>query len=341
MPTVSHLVNNKEKLEFRFAALKAIREFFWSQCFVEIEAPCLVRYPGQEPYLSPLPLNVHNEKGKQFKMYLHTSPEYAMKKMLAAGFDKIFYLGKCFRDYESFGGSHNPEFTMLEWYRANEDFYKIMDETEKLFKFVLKKLQACFQLSPNIVQQIKKKWRRVSMRDLWRQSLNVDLDDYLTSESMAILCRQCGYIAVRNERYEDLFYKIFLNEIEPKLGLDAPIIVYHYPATMAALARLSKKDERYAERFELYFNGLELANAFSELTDAEEQLSRLEQEQKLRRELGKDVFPIDKAFIAVLKSGMPESAGIALGVDRLVQVFLGCQEINDVIPLPMKKLVET
>jgi lysyl-tRNA synthetase class 2 len=340
MSQVMHLMNNKDRLEFKFAVIKIIREFFWKNGFVEAEAPSIVRCPGQEPYLSPMPLTVHNEKGKRFKMYLHTSPEYAMKKMLAAGFDKIFYLGKCFRDFESFGGQHNPEFTMLEWYRAGADFFDIMDETESLFKFVAGKIKNNRALAPQAVKIIKKKWRRVSMRDLWLRAVGVDLDEYLTTGEMARLCRRFGFQVLKNERYEDLFYKIFLNKIEPDLGIDVLTIVHHYPAKMAALARPSKRYKGYAERFELYFRGAELANAFSELTDAAEQLRRLKQEQKLRRELGKEVFPIDEEFISALRAGLPESAGIALGVDRLIQVLLGCQEINNVISLPMKKLVE-
>ncbi|MBI5076835.1 EF-P lysine aminoacylase GenX [Candidatus Falkowbacteria bacterium] len=333
-------MNNKEKLEFKFAAVKAMREFFWSRGFSEIETPCLVRCPGQEPYLSPMRTIVHDEHGQSYKMYLHTSPEFAMKKMLAAGFDKIFYLGKCFRDFESFGGLHNPEFTMLEWYRTGVDYRQIMDETEKMFKFVVIKMKNHRLLSSANARLVEKKWSRVSMRDLWRERVGVDLNDVLSAKKMAALCRQKGFSAAANERYEDLFYKIFLNKIEPRLGLDAPTIVHNYPASMAALARLSKQDKRYAERFELYFDGLELANAFSELTDAREQARRLRQEQRLRKKLGQEVFPIDKEFINALKSGLPECAGIALGVDRFVQILLGCREINNVLSLPMKRLIE-
>lgn len=318
-----HLRKNKKQLELKFAVLKLIREWFWSHGFIEVEAPSIVRLPGQEPNLSPAPLVIHNERGELFTGCLHTSPEYTMKKMLAAGWDKIFYLGKCFRDYESFGGHHNPEFTMLEWYRTNADFCEIMEDAQSLFNFILENLERNF------------KFKKIEMRDLWRDFVNVDLDEYLGREKMFELCKGAGFKPGKDESYEELFYRIFLNKIEP--NLKGPMIIYHYPAEMASLARLSPADPRYAERFEVYFNGIELANAFSELTDAEEQKRRLLSEQEQRRKAGKEVYDIDYEFIEALKS-MPESAGIALGVDRLVMILGGCKNIDDVVVLPSSEI---
>lgn len=136
MNHVIHIQNNKKYLDLRWQILKLMREFFWSQDFTEVETPVLLRLPGQEPYLSPMKVHLHNEKGEEFTGFLHTSPEYTMKKMLAAGYEKIFSLGKVFRDHESFGGTHNPEFTMIEWYRAHADFTALMDDVEQLFAFV-------------------------------------------------------------------------------------------------------------------------------------------------------------------------------------------------------------
>ena len=333
MEHLTHLRNNKNNLELRFEIIKLIREFFWSQNFVEVDTPKIVKLPGQEPYLSPMKINIHDEKGKEFFGYLHTSPEYTMKKMLATGWEKIFSIGKCYRDYESFGGTHNPEFTMIEWYRANESFEKLMDDMEKLFEYVEEKIKK-FQISDFRFQN---NWKRITMKELWKQFVNINLDEYLTSEKMFELCVEKGYNVKEEESFEDLFYRIFLNEVEPKLNEMGNVIVYNYPAQMAALSRLSKKDSRYAERFEVYVDGMELANAFSELNDADEQLNRLKEEQELRKKLGKDVYDIDMEFIEALKT-MPEAAGIALGVDRLVQVFASCQNINNVITLPADKL---
>ncbi len=329
MSHLQHIVRNKKNLELRSVIVRAIREFFWQEGFLEVETPLILRLPGQEPYLSPMKLSIHDEAGKSFDGFLHTSPEYAMKKLLAAGFPKIFALGKTFRDYESFGGTHKPEFTMIEWYRANADMFNIMDDVEALFAWVEQKLN----------RQKFGAFERLHMRDAWQKYAGVNLDDYLEQDALFTLCEKKGYHPKKEEKYEDLFYRIFLNEIEPHLGKERPTIIHHYPACMAALSRLSTADPRYAERFEVYVNGLEIANCFSELTDADEQLKRLQTEQKERIALGRDVFPIDTEFIEALRL-MPPAAGIALGVDRLVQLFLSCQNINDVLVLPAAQLWE-
>lgn len=329
MSHLQHLTKNKQNLQLRFEVIKLLREFFWSQGFTEVDTPNIVKLPGQEPYLSPMKINIHDEKGQEFAGYLHTSPEYTMKKMLATGWDKIFSVCKCYRDYECLGGTHEPEFLMVEWYRAGEDFLRIMEDVESLFEYIEKKL------CRNYVE-IKRKfngWTKISMKELWKRFVGGNLDEYLTSEAMLGLCREKGYNAKEDESYEDLFYRIFLNEIEPKLKDMGGVIAHHYPAQMAALSRLSPTDPRYAERFEVYINGLELANAFSELTDADEQLKRLKEEQALRKKLGKEVYDIDMEFVEALKT-MPPSAGIALGVDRLVMALAGCKEIENVITLP-------
>jgi lysyl-tRNA synthetase class 2 len=324
MNQVEHIQKNKEFLDLRWQILRLIREFFWSQNFIEVETPVLLRLPGQEPYLSPMKLSLHDETGKEYTGFLHTSPEYAMKKMLAAGYEKIFSLCKVFRDYESFGGTHNPEFTMIEWYRTNSDFWKIMDDVGGLFAFISDKLG----------REKKFIFERMHMRDVWKKYIGVNLDDYLTREKMYELCMGKGYNPAVDEPYEDLFYRIFLNEIEPKLET---VIIHHYPKQMAALAKMSETELGYAERFEVYVGGLEIANAFGELTDAREQKKRFEEEYQKRQELGKDLFGIDADFIDAVGQ-MPSSGGIALGVDRLVQLFASCQNIDSVLVLPASKL---
>ena len=330
MSQISHIQKNTMHIESRSAILKSIRDFFASNDFIELDPPALVALAGQEPYLTPVPVSIHNETGKEFNGYLHTSPEYAMKKALAAGFENIYAMGKCYRDRESFGGSHNPEFTMIEWYRAHEDMTAIMDDCEKLIGVISKVVEPKHAV-------LSKPFARIHMRDLWQQSIGANLDAYLDTASMRALCIERGYSPSDDEPYEDLFYRIFLNEIEPTLGKKQPTIVHHYPAQMAALAKLDDSDSWYAERFEIYIDGVELANAFTELTDANEQRTRLEDEQEQRKALGKAVYPIDDDFIKAV-SQMPPSAGIALGVDRLVQLYTGCQNIDDVLVLPASKL---
>ncbi|MFH1947062.1 MAG: EF-P lysine aminoacylase EpmA [Candidatus Magasanikbacteria bacterium] len=346
MSQVFHIAKNKKNLEARFEIIKLIREFFWLQEFVEVDPPALVKYPGQEPNLSAMKVFFHNEYNQKYNSYLHTSPEYAMKKMLSAGFDKIFYLGKCYRDYESFGGYHNPEFTMIEWYRCNTDFYTLMGDVRNLVSYLLERMESQKSkvstkgesaFGGKSQKSFDKDWKILSMKELWKDIVNVDLDDCLNSEKMLELCVARGFKPEVGESYEELFYRIFLDEIEPKLVNMGNIIIHHYPAQMASLSKLSEKEIGYAERFEVYINGIEIANAFTELTDADEQLKRLQEEQLERKKLGKEVYEIDAEFIEALKTIL-ESAGIALGVDRLIQVLLSCKNIDDVIILPASDL---
>ena len=326
MSHVTHLLTHKSVLDKRFAIIKATREWFWEQGFTEIEAPIVLASPDQEPTLTIMKTTVLNERGEAFAGYLHTSPEYTMKKMLAAGFDKIFCLGKVFRNQESFGGTHNPEFTMVEWYRTQVDFYTIMDDVEQLCASVLAKVN-------------KPEWQftRYHMRDLWQKFVGVNLDEYLTLDTMRALCESRGYKPAANEGYEDVFYRIFLNEIEPELAKMTAVIIHHYPLPMAALSRQSEKEIGYAERFEVYIKGIELANAYSELTGAGEQRARLNAEKNKRIAQGKDLFPIDEDFIEAVGE-MPNAAGIALGIDRLVQAVLDIDNINAILPLSAANL---
>ena len=330
MKQLSHIVAQKEVLDLRWRILKQIRQFFWAHGFQEVETPLLLTHAGQEPYLSPMSVNIHNEHGVMTQAYLHTSPEYTMKKMLAAGYDRIFSLTKCFRDFESFGGLHHPEFTMLEFYEVGGDMETLMKKIVQLYTVLYTQIAE----SGSALYELQ--FRRVSMKELWQEVLSIDLEQYLEVESMKQLCVDRGYTPASNEPYEDLFYRIFLNEIEPALKDMGVVMIYNYPVQMAALAKVSKQDSRYAERLEVYIHGIEIANGFAELTDAGEQQRRFEKEQRMRQKLGKPVYNIDEAFIAAVDA-LPPCAGIAVGVDRLVQVLVGCQSIDDVLVLPMSK----
>lgn len=323
----------------RLEITRLIREFFWSENFSEVETPVAVRLPGQEPYLNPIPVHFHDPHGSENSYYLQTSPEFSMKKLLASGYEKIFQICKCFRDFEQFGGNHNTEFSMIEWYRAPGKLDEIMDDTEKLFKFVAGNIGVSEVVFKDAKVNITGEWDRVSMREVWEKHIGADLNDYLTDAKLGELARERGFAVQDDEPYEDVFYKIFLNEIESKLGLERPVMIYDYPEQMTSLSQLSKNDPRYAERFELYIGGLELANAFGELTDADEQKKRLEADKTKRSEMGKETWPVDPDFIDAIKeigeAGLARqsetAAGIALGVDRLIMLFTGAKDINEVI----------
>lgn len=314
----------------RAVIIRAIREFFWSEQFLETDTPLAVKYAGQEPYLNPIPVAIHDPNGRTEEFHLITSPEYSLKKLLCAGFEKIFSITKCFRDYESFGGTHNTEFTMIEWYRAPGTLTQIMDDTEALFKAVGKKLGRTSVKYNDVVVPITETWECQTMKQLWQEYVGVNLDDYLDIEPLKRLAAEKKLTVDTNDEYEDLFFKIFLNFIEPKLGFGRPLFVYDYPKRMSSLSRVCQHDSRYAERVELYIAGLEIANGFGELTDAIEQKTRLEADQVLRTKLGRPTWPVDPSFIAALRSGMPEAGGIALGVDRMVVLFTEAKDINEV-----------
>jgi elongation factor P--(R)-beta-lysine ligase len=323
----------RRNIETRAKIMEAIRDFFASEGFVEIEAPLLVRSPGMEPNLSPFKTAVTDHVGKKFDGYLITSPEYACKKMLAAGMDKIFSLGKVFRNGEQFGGAHNPEFTMLEWYRAGETYEKIMDDTERLVAFCAKAI--AYNLQPT-TYNLTAPWARISVKDAFAQ-IGLNLDERLTRDTMAKAAADRGCAVSPDDSFDDCFFKIFLTEIEPELGRERPTILYDYPIQMASLSRAKENDPRFAERFEAYANGLELCNAFSELVDPAEQRRRFEEEAKERAKHGKDVPPVDEDLLSALGE-IRSAAGNALGVDRLVMLLTGAGSIDDVLLFPSSEL---
>jgi lysyl-tRNA synthetase class 2 len=328
----------RRNLEMRKRIMDAIRDFFARDGFVEIEAPLLVRCPDLSPNLSPFRTELADAAGRKSAARLITSPEFSMKKMLASGLPKIYSLGKVFRNNEPLGGSHNPEFTMLEWYRTGEDYRKMMDDAERLVKFCAERVDKGTEpLSfEKGVCPLNAPWQRLSVKEAFA-GIGLDLDRLLTRDSMAKAAAERGYAVSPDDSFDDCFFKIFLTEIEPKLGQERPTFLYDYPIQMAALARAKPEDQRYAERFEVYANGLELANAFSELTDPAEQRRRFEAERKEFEARGKDAPPIDEDLLAALAE-IGSAAGIALGVDRLVMLLTGAESIDDAILFPASEL---
>lgn len=304
-----------------------------------METPMVVRAAGQEPYLDPFEVTFLGPDHKPVSSFLITSPEYAHKKLLAAGFKKTFEITRSFRGGEPWHGTHNPEFTMIEWYRAGANYKKIMQDVEQMVYAVAKPTTSL--LYQKHILDLTPPWERISMRKAWERyagiGKNVDICD---RGALLTLCRSRGYAVKPSESYDDLFFKIFLTEVEPKLGLKKPVFLYDYPAQMAALARRKKTDPRWAERFEIYAGGLELGNAFSELTDAREQRKRFLEEQRLRRSLGKPAIPIDEDFLDALPH-MPPSAGIAFGIDRLVMFLTDAKSIDEVVAFPASEIFKS
>lgn len=335
--------NFAKKLPFlkkRAGVVDNIRAFFKEKNFYEVETPALQVCPGMEVHTNFFEVLLESQFDAAKKRYLHTSPEFAMKKLLVAGLDNIFQIAKVFRNAEV-SDHHSPEFSMLEWYRKGADYTALMNDCEEL-------VRKCAILCDDGILKFKDKvcnpnqeWRRCSVASLFAEYADIDLEkvvgdglnpDVKIIESEA---KRIGIHIPEGYNFDDIFFKIFMEKIEPNLGMDVPTIVYDYPLCMAALSRKKPSDGRFAERFELYICGLELANAFSELTDAAEQRSRFFKDMEEKKRLyGKYCNP-DEDFLQALEYGMPESAGIALGVDRLAMLVCGTDDIENVLWAPI------
>lgn len=329
-------------LKQRAVVVETIRSFFSGQDFLEVETPILQISPGLEPHLKAFKTELIEPFAETDRtMYLHTSPEFTMKKLLAAGLPKIFQMARVFRNEER-SGRHHPEFVMLEWYRANADYEALMDDTVELVRACAK---ACG------VKMLKEngrecdpfaKWEKISVSEACRKYAGFDLESTLPDEPslepdpapLAVVAEKMGIETNPQDRWDDIYFRIAYEKIEPNLGRGVPTILYDYPVCMAALSRRKPSDPRFAERFEVYVGDIELANAFSELTDAVEQRQRFEHDMDLKEELYGERYPIDDDFIAAV-CAMPPAAGIAVGVDRLVMLITGAQRIEDVLWAPV------
>ncbi|TAK25745.1 MAG: EF-P lysine aminoacylase GenX [Chloroflexota bacterium] len=314
----------------RERVIDGIRAFFKARHFREVETPLLVGAPGMEPHLEVFETELRTASGTRRRAFLTTSPEYAMKKLLAARLGRIFQICKSFRNLEETSRYHNPEFTILEWYRADTTYFDLLDDCEGL----IRELAGCDRL---VYQgrsiDFTPPWPRLTVAEAFAQFAEVDLDDDLIASAA-----RRGYTVDAMTTWEQAYHQIFLNEVEPRFPPDRPLFLYDYPASMAALARLNSASPPRAERFELYIAGIELANAFGELTDAHEQRARLEREREERRMGGRVVYDIDNEFIVALEAGIPPSAGIALGIDRLVMLMADAASIRDVLWFPADEI---
>jgi elongation factor P--(R)-beta-lysine ligase len=330
------------RLEQRARILAAVRGFFAERGFAEVDTPALQVSPGLEPHLQAFATELHSARdGQLVARYLHTSPEYAMKKLLAAGLPRIWQLAHVFRDNER-SATHHPEFSMLEWYRAGASYRDLMEECAALVRACQEAAGTPALTWRGRASDARQKWRRISVAEAFRQHCGIDLlatapiPDNPDIKLLAAAARGIGIAPHSGDDWETLFFRIFLERIEPHLGLGAPAILYDYPVSMAALSRRRPDDPRLAERFEIYVCGLELANAFGELTDPVEQRTRFLADQARKQALYGHTYPIDEDFLAALEQGLPACAGIALGFDRLVMLATAADDIEEVLWAPVR-----
>lgn len=337
MKTWQKIKQNPELLEKyaqRARIVKAVRDFFWEQDFLEVETPQLVPVPSMEPYLEVFETTLIDEDRQNYRAFLTSSPEFAMKKLLAAGYKNVFQVCKSYRNQEGWSTRHNPEFTILEWYRSDADYTEIMQDCENLFRFVAKAINYT-----NDKMSFEPTWERISVAQSFEKYAHIDTETLLDHDALKKRAEEKGYRIEPETTWEEAFNQIFLNEVEPHLGASGkPTILFDYPAEMAALSKRSEADPRFAERFEFYINGLEMGNAFSELTDPEEQLKRLTADREEKRLLGRTLFDVDLELIEALRSGMPRCGGIAVGVDRLCMVFMQVATIQETLFFPATQM---
>ncbi|MCP4057075.1 MAG: elongation factor P--(R)-beta-lysine ligase [Pseudoalteromonas sp.] len=303
-------------LKQRAAILRTIREFFYTRNVMEVETPSLSSASVTDVHLASFNTQfVGPGHAGGLPLYLQTSPEFAMKRLLAAGSGPIFQLCKAFRNEEA-GRHHNPEFTMLEWYRPGFDEFALMDEMDELMQLILNVEPA----------------ERLTYQQAFEQVLALDpLTATLTQ--LQTLASDHGFADIaKNETNKDtLLQLLFCMKVEPTIGQTKPCFVYHFPASQAALAQICEHDNRVAGRFELYYKNMELANGFNELTNAKEQAKRFDEDNAYRAANGLNHVPMDTRLIAALEHGLPQCAGVAMGVDRLVMLATAKDTIKEVI----------
>ena len=330
----------RKNLETRARTLSAVRRFFEGRGFLEVETPLLVSAAGQEPHLTPFETEYRDPR-RRLRRYLTTSPEYAMKRLLAAGFERVYQVCKSFRNGDGERGpQHNPEFTILEWYRAFASYEDIAQDTEQMVSAVAQEVLGAIRLlHRNRPVDLTPPWERITVQDAVLRHARIDLAAHPDAPSLCRSARENGFSAVApDDAWEVAFFKVFLDGVEPHLGRGRPTILMDYPASMAALARRKADAPGLAERFEVYIAGVELANAFSELNDPREQRARFLAEQAERRAHGGAPPPLDDRFLSAMEAGIPPAGGIALGVDRLVTLLTDEDDIRDVMAFPFDEI---
>jgi len=299
------------------------RAFFNARGYTEAETRYAVATPGEEVHLRAFRTEREFPDRRTETLWLHTSPEFAMKKLLAGGAGPIFQLARVWRNGEG-SDLHAPEFTMLEWYRPGADLSALIAETADFLRAVLPPVVTCRGVTTDITST-----ERLRVADAFARYVGADVLE--TADDASALAAAAGTRLRESETWEDLFFRLLLERVEPQLGRAHPSFLTHWPVEQAALARRDPSDPRVAERFELFVCGIELANAFVELTDPAEQRARFVADRARRHAMSGEDWPIDEDFLAALTHGMPACAGIALGFDRLAMIASGAERIDQVL----------
>ncbi|MXV34956.1 MULTISPECIES: EF-P lysine aminoacylase EpmA [unclassified Saccharibacter] len=325
LPPYDHsLTDRLPLLRRRARMLQATRAFFDGRGYMEVETPYVVPVPGEEVHLRCFRTTLEHPDGTHETRFLHTSPEFAMKRLVAGLHCPIFQLARVWRNGER-SATHHPEFTMLEWYRTEADLSSLMDETEALLHALLPPSLRVGETLLDLTQPFE----RLTMHEAFLRYVGADV--LQTEGDAQALAQQAQADLREGENWEDLFFRLLLERIEPHIGRERPTFLTHWPSEQAALARRDPHDPRVALRFELYAGGVELANAFEELTDSHEQRRRFEADRQRRLAYTPDQdWAVDEAFLQALPH-MPPTSGIALGFDRLVMLATGAPRIEDVL----------
>ena len=347
----------KRNLKTRAQVIDAIRLFFKWQKYLEVETPILVNAPSTESNIDFFQTRISFIDSKKRQAFLISSPEFAMKKLLASYPTNMFQITKSFRNHEGVSSTHNHEFTILEWYHVDADYTDVMVDFENLVKFIFGFINQHISLTYkdnkwqvkgfDEVREVKltylgqeidltPPWERLSVKEAFLKYADVDEETLLDKIKLMQKAIAKGYRQITS--WEEAFDQILLNEVEPNLGQGKPTILYDYPIQLGAYAQAKKTDPRYAERFEVFINGLELGNAFSEITDPKTQAEVMDKDANERQKLGKQLLPIDEDFLTAMTAGLPKVSGIAVGVDRLVMLFADTDKIEDVIMFPVKDM---
>lgn len=318
--------SRNNKLLNLFKLQQYIREFFTADEFLDVLTPPMVQNPGMETHLHPFRVGSAKDK-KNLDYYLHTSPEFHMKELLSEGLGNIFTMSYCFRDEPS-SDHHRPQFVMLEWYRSNEFYTKIMDDTENLISYCSQRfLKDGIEINSDFKNLVP---IRKTIQEIFVEILDIDILNFLDKDSLSTLIREnfkdvpLPSIQEHNKlSWDDYYFLLFLNKVEPVLRKYPLILLYEFPSHLSALSTIKEDDHRVCERFEVYCHGIELCNCFNELTNLSIQKTRFNEQEKLKRHLYDYDLPEPKVLYKALEKGIPSASGIALGVERLLMAITG------------------